>query len=245
MNLSNINYIFFDVDGLLINSEMLSWFSFKQACALYNLSIDKDVYLNTIGTSWESTFETLIKVYGTKYPYDLIYRDYQIIYQNREREITTADFLKEGVIDILNYCQESNITAVAVSSTGRILLNQRLERFGLAPYFSAIISCDSVTSPKPAPDVYLYTLNIVGCTQEECIVIEDSNHGVDAALSANIPVIQVPDIVAPLEHFKYNTLYHKLTSLNEVMIELKSAKDTDEVETGTSTHVLKQNTRPI
>ncbi|PCI85200.1 MAG: hypothetical protein COB24_13740 [Hyphomicrobiales bacterium] len=46
-----------------------------------------------------------------------------------------------------------------------------------------------VAKPKPAPDLYLYAAEMHRVNADECLVIEDSVHGIRAAVTANMPVI--------------------------------------------------------
>ncbi|MBL1420864.1 MAG: HAD family phosphatase [Alphaproteobacteria bacterium] len=51
-------------------------------------------------------------------------------------------------------------------------------------YFGAMVA-----KPKPAPDLYLHAADMHKVDADECLVIEDSVHGVRAAVAANMPVI--------------------------------------------------------
>ena len=61
--------------------------------------------------------------------------------------------------------------------------------FNLEKFFETKISGDEVNNGKPAPDIFLYAVKIIGAEPEECIVIEDSKNGVEAAKSAGIKCI--------------------------------------------------------
>jgi HAD superfamily hydrolase (TIGR01509 family) len=55
-----------------------------------------------------------------------------------------------------------------------------------AARFSLVLAGDAVKAKKPAPDIYLLASERLGVTPEECVVIEDSNNGVVAAVSAGM-----------------------------------------------------------
>ena len=59
-----------------------------------------------------------------------------------------------------------------------------------SPYFSnAIFTSSEVKRGKPAPDLFLYAAKKMGVKPERCLVIEDSNAGVTAAIAANMQVL--------------------------------------------------------
>jgi HAD superfamily hydrolase (TIGR01509 family) len=61
-------------------------------------------------------------------------------------------------------------------------------------WFAVITSGDDVAAKKPAPDIYLETLRALGLPAHDCLVVEDSSHGLAASLAAGIPtVITVSD----------------------------------------------------
>ena len=55
---------------------------------------------------------------------------------------------------------------------------------------------DEVKRGKPAPDVYIDAARKLGVDASRCIVFEDSETGITAALAAGMRVIQIPDLIA-------------------------------------------------
>jgi HAD superfamily hydrolase (TIGR01509 family) len=79
------------------------------------------------------------------------------------------------------------------SSSARRLVLATLGRFGLIERFDAIVSGDSVARPKPAPDIFLLAASRLGVGPSECVVLEDSLAGVEAARAAGMRVVAVPE----------------------------------------------------
>ena len=59
-------------------------------------------------------------------------------------------------------------------------------RFGLAPYFTHLVSGEDFAESKPNPAIFLHAAEVSGTPVGECIVIEDSSNGVAAAKAAGI-----------------------------------------------------------
>lgn len=66
-----------------------------------------------------------------------------------------------------------------------------LEGAGLKRYFRAIVDGYQVGRPKPFPDIYLRTAQLLGAAPEDCVIFEDSPTGVEAALAAGARVVGV------------------------------------------------------
>jgi beta-phosphoglucomutase-like phosphatase (HAD superfamily) len=66
-----------------------------------------------------------------------------------------------------------------------------LERLGFEGWFEPVVTCDDVAHAKPAPDCYLLAIERLGVPAAECVVLEDSLHGIRAARDAGAQVIAV------------------------------------------------------
>jgi HAD superfamily hydrolase (TIGR01509 family) len=66
-----------------------------------------------------------------------------------------------------------------------------LDHLGFHGLFDPVITCDDVPKAKPAPDCYLLAADRLGKSPGECVVIEDSAHGIRAALTAGMRVLAV------------------------------------------------------
>ena len=81
-----------------------------------------------------------------------------------------------------------------------------------------------VKKGKPAPDVYLKVAEYLRVKPEECLVLEDSEAGIQAAYAAEIPVICIPDLKKPRENYVAKTAA-VLASLHEVIDYLKAENE--------------------
>jgi HAD superfamily hydrolase (TIGR01509 family) len=78
----------------------------------------------------------------------------------------------------------------AVATNGeRANLEFVLKQGGLARYFQATVNGEQVSRPKPDPEIYLRTAELLGVPPRNCIVFEDSDAGVQAALAAGTRLV--------------------------------------------------------
>ena len=66
-----------------------------------------------------------------------------------------------------------------------------LEYHELTPFFQAVISGDHVVNNKPSPDVYQLAISRLGLNPNECIAVEDTDSGQQAAEAAGIPCLRL------------------------------------------------------
>lgn len=84
---------------------------------------------------------------------------------------------------------------LAVASGGpRAIVVPSLEQTSLAPLFDAIVTLDDVPVPKPAPDLFLEAASRLRVEPSACLVFEDSDTGVAAALAAGMGCIDVRNV---------------------------------------------------
>ena len=104
--------------------------------------------------------------------------------------------LKDGAGRLLEFLKESGIPAGIATSNGREMVDAVLDSLGIRKYFQVIATACEVAAGKPAPDIYLHTLQELAVAPQECIAIEDSEKGIASAKEAGLEVWAMRD-----EHF--------------------------------------------
>ncbi|MFB2878012.1 HAD family hydrolase [Floridanema aerugineum] len=97
--------------------------------------------------------------------------------------------LRPGVKRLIKEAKEQGLR-LAIATTSALpnataLLEQTLD----PDWFEIIAAGDIVPAKKPAPDIYNYVLDKMGLTANECLVFEDSHHGLQAAIGAGLRTI--------------------------------------------------------
>ena len=100
----------------------------------------------------------------------------------RETQLTPVD----GIPELLTLLKEARVKTAVASSSSLDLINLVLEKLNISNYFDAVITGEDVKNSKPEPDVFLKAVEILGSIPENCVVIEDSSHGVLAAKRAGM-----------------------------------------------------------
>jgi HAD superfamily hydrolase (TIGR01509 family) len=177
----NLGLVIFDCDGVLIDSELLSVEVDIVCLAEYGLDLSADEIIERyIGTSdMTADLETR---YGRALPG----------FDDRHRQLLRSVFearLKPipGVAALLDWLACRRCVA---SSSSPERLQHALSLVGLYDRFHPnIFSASMVARGKPAPDLFLHAAERMGVAPAECVVIEDSLPGVEAACAAGMTAI--------------------------------------------------------
>jgi HAD superfamily hydrolase (TIGR01509 family) len=101
----------------------------------------------------------------------------------------------DGVVNVLKSLNEQGIPVAVVSSSSHHWVDGWLEKLGLAVYFQEIVCKGDAPRIKPAPDLFLEAARRLKMDPSECLVIEDSLNGLNAAKAAGMRVWIVPNRV--------------------------------------------------
>jgi HAD superfamily hydrolase (TIGR01509 family) len=103
-------------------------------------------------------------------------------------QINDAD-IYPGVIDLLERLKADGLKLAICSSSKNA--QTVLDALSLSEYFDAVVGGNDIVNPKPDPEIFLTGAQRLGLKPEECIVFEDAESGVDAALAAGMACIGV------------------------------------------------------
>ena len=218
--MKNIEGVIFDMDGLLFDTELIYYQSTQKIADLMNFPYSKEIYLEFVGVSDKEVQENYHRIYkdfGKEKVDEFIQRSYDDTYQVFESGKVP---LKEGVLELLDFLDQEEIPRIVASSNVRPAIELLLDGAGIKERFSGIVSSEDVTRAKPDPQIFRKALVNLGTRADSTLIFEDSFHGVTAADAAGIPVIMIPDLLAPTDEIKEKTL-EIFESLTQVPAYLK------------------------
>nr|WP_314461726.1 HAD family phosphatase [uncultured Clostridium sp.] len=221
-----IKAVIFDLDGLLIDSEVISYQLYQELLNKYGYSFTIEDYAqNYSGKTELGNMEAIVKNY--QLPVSIKEGlDYTL---SREKEYFIKGVsLKSGVRELLDYLKKNKYKIALASSSTKERALYALIQQGIESYFDEMVFGTEVEKGKPNPDIFLKACEKVKVDPENCLVLEDSEAGIQASFSAGIPVICVPDMKKPTLKFQKMTEII-LPSLLEVLFYLDKKTMTETV----------------
>jgi len=190
--------VIFDFDGVITDSEILHLRAFNYVLAAYGTRFStEEYYKHYLGLSDSDLFTLLIDKQILRIPKESI--PTLIKQKNRyfERLAKTEGKIIDGVRQCLEMLKEHNIPMAICSGALRAEIELILSDSNLRPFFDVIVSAEEVEKGKPDPEGFLMVLSKLNenapqpISANECIVIEDSHWGIEAANNAGMHSVAI------------------------------------------------------
>lgn len=214
-----IKAIIFDMDGLMIDSERVTFECYQEILKGMNLTMDEEFYKTLLGKPLKGIYQRFYDVYGNDFPIEDVIKDVHALMAKRFE--TEGVPIKTGLKSLLEYLKENNYKTIVATSSNRDRVDTILSQAQITDYFDDSICGDEVIKGKPNPEVFLKSCQKLGVNVDEAIVLEDSEAGIQASYDAGIKVICIPDMKYPEKQYEEKT-FKILKDLNGVTEYLKN-----------------------
>lgn len=194
-----VRAVIFDLDGLLVNTEVTWHKVFNSILAPYGYEMSIAEYVkNYSGKTIVENITNTIKHY--QLPIDCETGIAQAILEE-ENYLKQGVDLKPGALELLQYLKKNQYKIVLGTSSKKERAVSILEFHDIKKYFDDIVCGYDVKRGKPYPDTFLVASERAQTPPEQCLVLEDSEAGIQAGFSAHIPVICIPDLKQPRQQY--------------------------------------------
>lgn len=214
-----IRALFFDFDGLTIDTETLWYEAFVELYREHGQELSLEQYAQCIGTTFASfdPYQELLNR-GVDRTRDELKQMVNERYKALAEQIT----LRPGVRSYLEDARSAGLRIALVSSSEMAWIEPYMQRFGLHSYFDLFMTADKVEHVKPDPELYLTALTELQLDSNEVIAFEDSLNGLKAAKQAGIRCVVVPNPATrafPFETVGYDGMLESMAEmpLNELL----------------------------
>lgn len=173
--------IIVDLDGTLFDTREVNYLAYREAMQSFGYKLERKHYyqccngrhyLDFLPELTTDDLEILSQIHEMK---KICYRKY----------LNTA-ILNKGLVTLLKICKRTCKIAL-VTTASKDNTSDILNYFELAQFFDLILTGDDVNQKKPNPEGFLRAMEDFGVTAGDSIVFEDSEEGIQAAISAGIP----------------------------------------------------------
>jgi HAD superfamily hydrolase (TIGR01509 family) len=199
-----IRAIFFDFNGVIIDDERLQLQAYQTVMREHDIALPEDWYFDALGMD-DRTFVRAIFERAQKPLRDEILESVLAAKTELHREMIADELpLLPGIPTFLKAAAR-HFSLGLVSMANETEVGYVFERARLAPLFSVVITAEHVSVCKPAPDCYHAGLRLLNEKRQqerqlpllpkECLAIEDSPPGIQAARSAGMRTVGVTNTV--------------------------------------------------
>jgi len=185
--------VLFDMDGVLVDARDWHYKALNQALKHFGLEIDYHSHINIYdGLPTKVKLEILSKNDGL--PRDL----HGLI--NSLKQVYTIRLTYENckplfnVLQLVKFLSKNGVKIAVCSNSIRSTIEAMMELSNLSPMIDLILSNEDVSKAKPDPEIYNKAINFFNFEPSDCLIIEDSEHGIQAAKAsgARLEVVSCP-----------------------------------------------------
>lgn len=205
---AKIEAVIFDLDGTLVDSEPIYFESDRRLLAEYGV-VDFDAVLKHkyAGIGSKAMLEDIKKTYPIQESVEYLLEKKNEYYLEMARTNTVVFPEMKKFLDLL---QEQHYPLALASGSSPVVVDEILTMTGLKNYFAVILSAEHVEKGKPEPDLFLEAARRLDVLPENCLVVEDSQYGVEAAKRAFMHCIAIPyweKAALPESYFQADLLF--------------------------------------
>lgn len=204
--------LLFDHDGTLIDSETVHYDLWKDILHEYRVELSEDFYCEVMaGIPVKQNAVDLVEHFQLDVaPAVLADKKHKSISDYLDRQaFPLMPFAKET----LSTCFKNGYTIGIVTGGSKKSVEKTLSQYELGGYVSCVVAVEDVENSKPAPDCYELAMAKLNKSPSECVAIEDTQTGMNAAVSAGLACVVVPTVLSKHHDFTRATVQY--TSLNE------------------------------
>jgi HAD superfamily hydrolase (TIGR01509 family) len=193
MSSKKIKAVIFDMDGVLIDAKDWHYDALNKSLAIFGLKISRHDHLNTFdGLSTGQKLKMLSEIHVLPVTLHSFINEMKQQYtMDLTHQLCKPTFQHQYALSKLK--QQGYQLAVASNSI-RNTVKVMMDKSSLIEYLSFYLSNQDVTNSKPDPEIYNLAISRLGFKPEECVIVEDNDIGLKAAIASGAHVLKVETV---------------------------------------------------
>jgi len=208
----NYHYIFWDNDGVLVDTERYYLQASREALARVDIELSNELFAEISLAAGQSVFD-IAATSGVSEQSIAELKEWR--YWRYAGLIGQEEIALDGVADVLNELQ-GRLGMAVVTSSQKHHFDIIHDRTGFLPYFDFCLTREDYTNSKPSAEPYQMALAHSGLAPEEVLVIEDSPRGLRAAKAAGLTCWVIPG---------HHTSAHDFPEADRILSDIRDVTD--------------------
>jgi beta-phosphoglucomutase len=204
--------VIFDMDGVLVENSYYHDLTWKMICDKYGSNKSAEEIISIFGGTNKLFVKQLLNKHDPEEINAIAMEKEELYRQVYKQHIKLPNGLKEFLDDL----KKNKIPLAVATSAPKENLDFVLDTLNIRNYFEAIVDESFVNKGKPDPEIYKITARKLNMDPGNCIVIEDSIYGIQAALAAGMKVVA---ITTTFNESKLKNANKIIKSFNDINIE--------------------------
>ncbi|WP_430254231.1 HAD family hydrolase [Neorhizobium sp. DAR64872/K0K18] len=188
-----IKAVIFDMDGVLIDAREWHYEALNRALELFGFTIPLHEHLTSFdGLPTRTKLQMLTATQGLPSSLHGFINEMKQVYTTQIIHMSCKPVFRHEYA--LARLKSDGFRMGVASNSVRSSIQLMMAKSGLEKYLEFQLSNEDVTVGKPDPEIYIKAMKVLGLPPEECLIIEDNDHGVRAARASGAHVMVVGDV---------------------------------------------------
>ncbi len=191
MHLDGIKAVIFDLDGAIVSTDDCHFQAWKGLADCRGIYFDRTINERLRGVSRMESLEILLERADRTYSQEekvMMASEKNEVYKQLVKQLTPDAILPGALETLIALRQKGILLAIGSSSKNAPII---LSQIGLGGYFDAVADGNQIQNSKPDPEVFMLAAKMLNQPVHACLVVEDADAGVEAALNANMRVLGI------------------------------------------------------
>ncbi|MBI3034181.1 HAD family phosphatase [Candidatus Woesearchaeota archaeon] len=212
-----IKAVIFDMDGVIIDSEPLHFAAYKKVLERHGKTITADVYKKWFGIQPRVTLRHFLGIDDEEKLKELALEKDSYFRESVRRDLKPIN----GSVELLHKIKSLGYKVALATAATQGNADLILGKLSLGNFFDAVVTAADTKKGKPDPEVFIKAAEKLNAKPDECVIVEDSKHGIQAARNAGMKCIAVatthkPDELAIADIVVNSIMEIKLSMLKEL-----------------------------
>ena len=185
----NYEAFLYDCDGTLADNMLAHKLAYKATAANYGVDLDLEMVDEFAGLPTVLFAQEITKRYGVVLPDTFAAEKSQLFVQTYIEQTQPIAYVAQHLKSHVG-----KVKIAVVSGGSRKTVTKTLTVLGLLPHIEVMVCAGETPNGKPSPDPFLAAAEALGVSPEKCMVFEDAEFGVQAAIAAGMDWVRIDQL---------------------------------------------------